>query len=274
MASRPGGPNAEARYPAGPIVRSLVTLAALAAFTASACTASGVPAPGQEPGAPSPSPTPALGSALRTPLAEAPRLRLVTIGGSFTYGRGVARRDSWPQQFVRVLGALVPIELTANLAEVGRTSQDVIDEQVERVAAYRPDVVTLQIGANDVLRADITLEDYRANVATILDSLLVELPAERLFVVTTPDYTLTERGGAWADRESRSAAVAEANVIIGDEASSRGIGIIDISPISGRVTEDTSLVSPNGLHPSEKQYAGWVELIAPAVRSALAEGQP
>jgi hypothetical protein len=68
--------------------------------------------------------------------------------------------------------------------------------------------------------------------------------------------------------------VAEFNAIISAEAGSRAISVIDISPISGRVKEDPSLVSSNGQDPSEKQYAGWVELIAPAVRSALVEGQP
>jgi lysophospholipase L1-like esterase len=172
-----------------------------------------------------------------------------------------------------VLGQVVAVELTTNLAEVGRTSQDVIDEQVELVAAYRPNVVTLQIGANDAL-SDISLEEYRVSVASILDALLAVVPAHRVFVVTTPDFTLTERGGALAEIGSLSAPVAEFNAIISAEAGSRAISVIDISPISGRVKEDPSLVSSNGQDPSEKQYAGWVELIAPAVRSALVEGQP
>ena len=51
-------------------------------------------------------------------------------------------------------------------------------------------------------------------------------------------------------------------------AEERGIVVVDISPVSDRVTEDRTLVV-DGLHPSGKQYAGWVELIAPRMLSAL-----
>jgi hypothetical protein len=39
--------------------------------------------------------------------------------------------------------------------------------------------------------------------------------------------------------------------------------------VSDRVTDDPTLVGADGLSPSAKQYAGWVELIAPRMRVAL-----
>ncbi len=46
---------------------------------------------------------------------------------------------------------------------------------------------------------------------------------------------------------------------------------MDIAPISDIVDRDPTLVGDDGLHPSAKQYAGWVELIAPVVRRLVAD---
>ena len=43
---------------------------------------------------------------------------------------------------------------------------------------------------------DSSLDEYRSNVATIVDELLVTLPPCRIFVITTPDHTLTSWGAA------------------------------------------------------------------------------
>jgi lysophospholipase L1-like esterase len=195
-------------------------------------------------------------------------LRLVTLGDSYTRGLRVTRRDTWPQQLVRALADDLPLVLAANLAETQTGSQQVIDEQLRQLTSYRPDVVSLQVGVNDVIAADVSLDDYRANVAKILDALVAELSPDRIFVITTPDYTLTRHGGDYGDRASVRAAIAEANAIITVAAEARGIVVVDISPVSDRVTEDRTLVV-DGLHPSGKQYAGWVELIAPRMLSAL-----
>lgn len=247
-------------------MKSLISVTVLAAFAAVACTSAAAPVTSPTVAEPSAAP----GGSPQTPAVQtATRVRLVTLGGSYTFGRYVLRRDTWPNQLVRMLRAVAPVELAANLAQASKTSQDVIDEQIELVKSHRPDIVTLQIGANDVL-LNVAMERYRDNVETILDALLAIVPAHRILVVTTPDYTLTERGRTWAHSEQ----VMEANAIISQAAEGRGVSVVDISPISGRVVQDPSLLAENDLDPSEKQYAGWVELIAPRVRAALAQAGP
>jgi lysophospholipase L1-like esterase len=249
-------------------VKSLITVIALAALAVTACMAPADPV--AQPIGTQPAPS-ARAEAVATPLERPPRARLVTVGGSFTYGPNVQRRDTWPRQLERMLQPVVPLDLARNLGQIGLTSQGVIDEQLAVIESYQPDLITLQIGANDVAIPAVTMDDYRANVDVILDALVAIVPAHRVLVVTSPDFTLT----AWRNRIStRTPEVVEANEILARAAAARGIEVIDIAAISDRVREDGSLLHSNGLDPSEKQYAGWVELIAPRVRAALTEARP
>jgi lysophospholipase L1-like esterase len=192
----------------------------------------------------------------------------VALGDSYTIGTAVRMRERWPNQLVRALRPDIQLTLSANLGRAGATSEDVVVEQLPQLQTLRPHVVSLLVGVNDVV-AGVPPEDYRANVRTILDTIIERLPADHVFVVTTPDYTLTPRGGDYGDREGQRAGIDRVNEIIEQEALARGMHVVDISPVSDRVREDRSLVDDDGLHPSAKQYAGWVELIARSMREAL-----
>ena len=153
-----------------------------------------------------------------TASAAAPEpLRLVTLGDAYTAGTDTLapKRDSWPAQLVQAMerGA-IPLRLVGNLAESGQTSEDVIRTQLRQLEALRPDVVTLQVGVNDIMANDWSLDEYRSNLATILDELLAALPPHRIFVITTPDHTLTSWGGRWGPRDVGHAAVVKANDIL------------------------------------------------------------
>ena len=64
------------------------------------------------------------------------------------------------------------------------------------------------------------------------------------------------------DAEELAARIDELNQVLTDVAATRGIAVVDIGPIADRVTNDPTLVAPDGEHPSAKQYAGWADLIA------------
>jgi lysophospholipase L1-like esterase len=196
-------------------------------------------------------------------------LRLVTLGDTYTSGYPLGPRYSWPAQLVRNLEPDIAMTLAGNLAAQGQTSANVITDQLWDVAGRRPQLVTLQVGANDIISPDIDLDDYRENIETILDALLDIVPASRIFTVSTPDFALTAHGGDFGDRDTIREQVADANAILAQEAKARSVAYIDIAPVSDRVAEDPTLVWIDGLSPSAKQYAGWVELIAPRIREAL-----
>ncbi len=161
-----------------------------------------------------------------------------------------------------------PLELVGNLAVNGRTSADVIRGQLPRLWPLSPEFATVLIGVNDVVQG-VSLDVYRRNVATILDALLARLAADRLLTVSTPDYTVTPQGAAYGDPTSQSAAIRAVNAVLAEESAGRSIAHVDIHDLSLRASDDRSLVADDGLHPSGRQYALWVDRIAAVVMPLL-----
>ena len=193
-------------------------------------------------------------------------MRYVALGDSYTIGTSVAAADRWPNQ----LAARQPrLELIANLGVNGFTSADVIEVELPRLPALRPQFATLLIGVNDVVQG-VPDATYRANVAAILDELVRRVGADHTLVVTTPDYTVTPAGADHGDPATQSAGIRRNNAVNSELASARGIEVVDIYDVSLRAATDRSLVAGDGLHPSGAQYALWVERIAPAISSLLA----
>jgi lysophospholipase L1-like esterase len=126
----------------------------------------------------------------------------------------------------------------------------------------------LLVGVNDVIQG-VALETYTSNVARILDAVLGLLPPDRILVVSTPDYTVTPQGAAYGDPTRQAARIRGVNAILARLSADRAISHVDIHDLSLRAADDPSLVADDGLHPSGRQYALWVERIAPIVESLL-----
>ncbi|MGH2464710.1 MAG: SGNH/GDSL hydrolase family protein [Candidatus Limnocylindrales bacterium] len=204
-------------------------------------------------------------------------LRYVALGDSYTIGISVARSDAWPEQLVAALGngpdGLPRLNLLANLATNGRTSRDVLRDQLSRAVLLDPQFVSLLIGVNDVVQG-VSRDAYRVNLVAILDRLLALLPAHRLLTVTTPDYTVTPAGARFGDPAVQHARIEMANAILVAEAAARRIACVDIWAISGRAAAEPELVAHDGLHPSARQYALWLGQIGPVVQALLDRGRP
>lgn len=199
-----------------------------------------------------------------TPSPGADSLRYVALGDSYTIGTSIAGNDAWPNQLVELLGDRAPLELVANLAVNGYTSEDLIRAELPALADLQPAFVSILIGVNDVVQG-VSPDRYRTNVAQILGTVLGVVPRERIVVVSTPDYTRTPRGADFGDPEQQRAAIEEVNTIMAAEAATRGIAFVDVSSIADQAGTDRTLVAGDLLHPSAVQYARWVELIAPVV---------
>lgn len=198
----------------------------------------------------------------------------MTLGDGYTYGTGTSAplRDSWPSQLVEALKRKEVSLRLWNLAEQSHTSAYVVEEQLGQVASFDPDLVTLQVGVNDIVSGDTG--DYRQNVETILDEVLLILPPERIFAITTPDHTLTGWGRSFGGVDEERAAIEALNGTLTEVATERDIAIIDISPVNELVASDPDLVVEDGPYGSPKQYAGWVEIIGPRILAAIERREP
>jgi acyl-CoA thioesterase I len=192
-------------------------------------------------------------------------VRYVALGDSYTIGTSVTEAERWPNQLVEEVPAL---ELVANLGVNGFTSRDLIEVELPRLPALKPDVVTVLIGVNDVVQG-VSSSTYKDNVIQILRELVELIGADHILVVTIPDYTVTPSGGNFGDPAQQSAGIRENNLIFTGIARLRDVVVVDIFDISVEAATDRSLVASDGLHPSGAQYGRWVERIAPAMEAIL-----
>jgi lysophospholipase L1-like esterase len=144
----------------------------------------------------------------------------------------------------------------------------VIDDELPQLHGLLPGFASLLIGVNDVVQG-VSEATFRANVEHILDDLVARVGANRIIVLTTPDYTVTPAGADYGDPAVQSAGIQSNNAILTRAAQARGIAVVDIYDISLRTATDRSLVAVDGLHPSGAQYALWVDRIAPVVETLL-----
>jgi lysophospholipase L1-like esterase len=194
------------------------------------------------------------------------RVRYVAIGDSYSIGTAVDEADRWPDQLVARLPRL---ELVANLAVNGATSGDLIARQLGELDRLRPELVTLLVGVNDVVRG-VPDDVYADHVGEILDAIRGRLPAGRIVCVATPDYTRTPRGADYGEPATQRAGIERVNEILRDACEERGVVfVLEPFAISGLVDEDPSLVASDGLHPSGAQYRLWTDAIEPVVRDLL-----
>jgi len=196
-------------------------------------------------------------------------LRYVALGDSYTIGTSVTQAERWPDQLVdRLAATATPLTLVGNLGVNGFTSRDVIAVELPRLPELEPEFASLLVGVNDVVQG-VPADQFEANAAQILDELLARLPAHRIVVVSTPDYTVTPEGATYGEPESQRAGIVANNAILARLAAERGIAFVDIFESSRRAATERGLVAGDGLHPSGAQYELWVDSIAPVVERLL-----
>ena len=196
-------------------------------------------------------------------------LRYVALGDSYTICTGVQRDDRWPDRLVATLGPAEPtLELVANLAVNGYTTDDLIRYELPALDELEPAFVSVQIGVNDVVRGR-SPGSYITNIRTILDDVSRRVGPGRIVTVAVPDYTVTPAGADYGDPRRRHDGIVAVNQAMAREAADRGIAFVDIFDVSRQAKEDPTLVANDGLHPSGRQYGLWVERIAPVVAGLI-----
>lgn len=189
----------------------------------------------------------------------------LALGDSYTIGESVTPADRFPNQLARALRIGDP-EI---IAKTGWTT-DELEWAIHQSKVHGPlDLVTLLIGVNDQFRGR-TAEAYKKEFDVVLKraiALAGGRPA-RVVVISIPDWGVTPFA-AGRDRKKIAAEIDHFNAINHQEAIHAGARYADITPISRHAATDRSLVAQDGLHPSARMYARWVDVILPIARDAL-----
>ena len=175
-------------------------------------------------------------------------MRILTLGDSLTAGYGLIEADSFPAQLQAALterGFNVDVlngGVSGDTTSAGRA-------RLEWALSDQPDVVIVELGANDGLRG-IDPELTRDNLAAILEA----LRAKDVRVLLTGMYAPPNLGSDYSERF---------NAIYPDLADRYGVMLYPFF-LDGVATEP-ALNQSDGIHPNRDGVAVIVERILPLV---------
>lgn len=210
---------------------------------------------------------------LLTGFAPAPTAppRYLALGDSYTVGQGVEPAERWPDQLAALLTRhgirFAPPEI---VARTGWTVED-LAAALDREPPHETfALVTLQIGVNDQYQGFEADAGYRGRFRRLLGRAVEWAGGEagRVLVLSIPDWGVTPFA-AGRDGAQIAAAIDRFNAVNREETARAGARWVDITPRSRRAAGDRSQFAPDGLHPSGKQYAAWVQLAFDPAQAAL-----
>jgi acyl-CoA thioesterase-1 len=178
--------------------------------------------------------------------------RIVMLGDSITAGYGVAEADALParlQAALRARGRQVVVE---NAGVSGDTTAGGL-ARLDWAVAGKPDVVIVELGANDGLRAI----DPAATAAN-LDAILRRLKERGVTPLLTGMYAPPNLGPAYS---------AEFNAVFPRLAREHGVAFYPF--ILEGVAARPELNQPDGIHPNARGVAVIVDGLAPHVLALL-----
>ena len=185
-------------------------------------------------------------------------IRYLALGDSFTIGTGIARESAFPAVLARRWAARGLACDLVNPSVNGFTTDDLIRAELPLVAGAHPTLVTLLIGANDIVRGS-SEERYRAQLRRIHDALrATHVDPAALHALPQPDWSLSPAGAAFGDPRDIARTIERFNLVAREEAERRGSRYIDLFPLM-REQARAAMLAADGLHPSAEAHAQWAE---------------
>jgi lysophospholipase L1-like esterase len=202
-------------------------------------------------------------------------IRILSLGDSYTIGESVDSTERWPVQLAdslrqRGIAAAEPVIV----ARTGWTTDELAAGIRQANLQGSFDLVTLLIGVNNQYRGR-QVSEYHEQFHSLLRQ-AIELAGDRpqrVLVVSIPDWGVMPFAQG-LDREKIGAEIDMFNNVNRQETLAAGARYIDITPVSRRVAREPELAATDGLHPSGKMYASWIELILPQALAALGGNYP
>lgn len=200
--------------------------------------------------------------------------RFAAIGDSLSAGAEGDPGVPWPELAARALAGPGEEIAFRNFAVAGATSTDVAIWQLQQAAEFRPDLISVICGANDVLlsvRPDP--EVFTAVFDGIVDSLRRRLPEASIVTATYP------RIGSFLPLRERTSARIESgidaiNVAIREIAARRDLTCLEWAGHPG--VDDPENFANDKFHPSadghRRAAAAFVEGLTAALGSRVPDG--
>ncbi len=193
----------------------------------------------------------------------------LALGDSYTIGQSVNADERYPAQTISLLkNENLNCNNLKYIATSGWTTQNLLDAIAQENPGGPYDVVSLLIGVNDQYQLGDTT-GYRKQFAECLQKAIASAKdTKHVFVVSIPDYSVTPfaQGG---NTDLISKQIDEFNAINKEVTLSYKISYTYITDLTREAKTDSTLIAPDGLHPSGKEYAKWAAMLAPEIKSVL-----
>jgi len=155
-----------------------------------------------------------------------------------------------------------------NPAVNGFTTIDLLAKEIGFLNELRPDIVSVLIGVNDLVRGR-TVDAYRESLVEIYDAIAtLHLPRGRTAAISIPDWSVVPAARDYGEPQLIHARTDAFNDVASEEAVRRGFLWVDITEVSRNGIGLDGWVSADDLHPGDSQYAAWADAIWDAVSEA------
>ena len=198
----------------------------------------------------------------------------LALGDSYTIGESVATQDNFPNQAATLLARdsiyLFPPRIIARTGWTTNELKNGIIAASETAPLRNPyDFVSLLIGVNNQYRG-YPPETYKTEFEDLLKQAILYAGNRpgRVIVLSIPDWGVTP----FADGRDRAQIAAEIDVYnrLNKEIALRyNVRYLDITPWTREAAADPTLLAPDGLHPSGKEYRRWAEQVALFFKSVI-----
>lgn len=192
--------------------------------------------------------------------------KVISLGDSYTIGQSVCETCNFPTQLrdsitENVLNSLVSVDI---IAQTGWTTSNLINAINSQNLPENYDLVTLLIGVNNQYQNQdfqVYEQEFPQLVNTAIS--LVSGNANKLIVVSIPDYAFTPFGQGNSNPNQISTEIDQYNTFAEDYCNTNNISFINITDITREGLINPDLVATDNLHPSELAYTKFVERILP-----------
>ena len=191
-------------------------------------------------------------------------LSYLALGDSYTIGESINIKDSYPNQLKDQIDLIDSLKI---IAKTGWTTDELIDT-LNRSIIRQYDIVSLLIGVNNQFRG-YSINNYKFEFENLLNKAInYSNNKKNVFVISIPDYGVTPFGKS-RGKEKIYREINAFNDINRSISEQYNVMYFNVTDISRLAEDDSSLLADDKLHPSEKMYSEWIDLMKIQILDSL-----
>jgi lysophospholipase L1-like esterase len=190
----------------------------------------------------------------------------LALGDSTGVGVGSKSGRSYVDRLFDQINRERPGSSVVNRSQIGADAQQVLGEQMTVLSIVNPSLVTLEIGANDLLR-HARKKEFAKRYESIVAGLR-RRATRTIILMNIPDFSRSPvvSPNARHSTRRRIAAFNKRIEIIGRK---YRVAVVDLYARTPAFSRDPARVSSDGIHPSDAGYEFWTRAVWPIIQTSL-----